>query len=116
MTDLEDVTAELRAVRRMLAVVVERLDAADKRANRNRLWTFLLALSVMGASLTGAWFVQDSRHERDRICEAVRGSAEALIAVTEKPADGEPRTPEEQKRRDALVEQYRALIAKGCPG
>lgn len=113
---MEELTSELRAVREMLGRVIERLDVADQRANRHTVFSALLALALLVSVSLGGWFLVDASNESGRICDAVRGSAEALIAVTERPSDGEPRTKEEQKRRDLLVADYRALIAKGCPG
>ena len=113
---MEELTRELRAVREMLGRIERRLDEADKRANRHSVFSALLALALLVSVSLGGFFLVDAAHENERICGAVRGSAEALIAVTERPSDGEPRTKEEQKRRDQLVAEYRSLIAKGCPG
>ena len=111
--ELIALTEELRRTTEMLAAVIIRLDEADQRANRHRLWTLLLALSVMAVTALGGFFVVDSRHERDRICEAVRGGfaqyTEALIAASERTP--EPRTPEEQERRDEAIRDFRREIA-----
>ena len=113
--EMRALTEELHAVNVMLGLVVDRLDASDRRASRHRLGSWLLAVALLVTLGLGAFFVVDGRNEDRRICQAVRGSAEALIAVTERPSDGEPRTPEQQERRDRLVAEYRALVARGCP-
>lgn len=113
--ELQALTEELHAVNLMLGRVVERLDKADRQHRRHRIGTVLLALTLAATIGLGAFFVVDASNEDRRICQAVRGSAEALIAVTERPSDGEPRTPGEQERRDQLVAEYRAMIARGCP-
>ena len=122
MTDLDDVTTELRALRSMLGVVLDRLDEADRRGDeadrrvsRNRLWTLLLAVAVIGGSLTGAYFVQDSREERARICSAMRGGfavyTDALVAASDPAA-----SPSEQKTRDQKERDFRAAVVAGLAG
>lgn len=123
MTDLDDVTTELRALRAMLGVVLERLDdadrrgdAADQRVARNRLWTLLLSLAVLGGSLSGAWFMKDSSEERGRICDAMRGGfavyTDALVAAN--PSEG--LSPEERRVRDRRERAFRQSVAAGLAG
>jgi hypothetical protein len=116
VTDIEDLTAELRAVRHMLGVVVERLEASERRANRQRMWTLMLALTVLVASGTGAYFVKDSRAERERICTAMRVGfdiyTDALVAASDKP----DLTDAEQEARDEQVRDFRRRVLAGMAG
>lgn len=61
-------TDELRATTSMLAVVVDRLDAADRRANRHRLWTGVIALCVLANAVLFAAFYADDQNDDESAC------------------------------------------------
>jgi hypothetical protein len=111
--EMTDLTAELRATKEMLHLLIERLDAAERRADRHRRWTRMQGLTIVAVVALGVVFFLDADDERDRICTAMRSGfdqyTEALIAVSATPQEGQPaRTPEEEARREAQIELFRA--------
>ena len=111
--ELIALTDELRRTTDLLATVIVRLDEADHRANRHRLWTVLLAVSLIAVTVLGGFVTVNAQHERERICVAVRGGfsryTEALIAASEGTAA--QRTPEQEERRAGAIKDFRREIA-----
>lgn len=68
--ELIALTEELQATRAMLSMLVERLDAADRRARHHRFGTFVLALVVAAVSVLGVWFFVAERDDDHRACLA----------------------------------------------
>lgn len=66
--ELIELTEELRATTKMLGKVTVRLDDADRRANRHRLWTGILALCVLANALLFGLFYRDDRSDDTTAC------------------------------------------------
>lgn len=93
--ELIALTEELAATRLLLARVIERLDAADKRAEaaekrerRHRFGTFVLALCVLGVAGLGAWFWTAEKDDDHRAClaanEARADIRNGIVSTVEK--------------------------------
>lgn len=117
--ELIALTEELRTTTSMLAVVVDRLDAADKRANRHRLQILIVAGCVVAVFLIG-WRTLDAlRTSRDesRIvsCQQDNDTAERINGLNDRNQDllrdavarGD-RTPAEQDEAEAFLAQQLA--------
>lgn len=109
--DLAALTEELHRTTLMLGKVLRRLDAAEKRANRQSLLTRLLAGTLaLSVVLNGAFFVY-AMNERERICAAMRGGfdefTDALVV-----AGDEQRTQAEQDARDKQEAEFRADVER----
>jgi hypothetical protein len=112
--ELLALTEELRATQVKLDQVLYRLDAADRRAHRHRLWTFVLAVTVIGTLVLGGLFWRDQTQQRIAACE--RGNAnradirEAIVGTIERLATGA--SPE---RREALLTDAEAYLLETLP-
>lgn len=91
--ELIALTDELRATQVKLDLVLDRLDAADTRANRHRLWTVVLALTVVVVVVLGGLFWRDQREQRITVCnrgnEAREDIREAIVGTIERLGAGE---------------------------
>jgi hypothetical protein len=98
----------------MLATVVDRLDAADRRANRHRLWTAVLAVTVVLVLVLGGLFWRDQTQQRIAACE--RGNTnredirEAIVGTIERLATGA--SPE---RLETLLTEAEAYLLETLP-
>lgn len=113
--ELIALTEELRRTTEMLGTVLARLDAADRRANRHRAWTILLAVTVGAVSALGGLFWIDQQQEREAAClranatkadirDAIVSTVELVVADTSDPASLRP-----------LVERIEADLLKRLP-
>ena len=112
--ELIELTTELRATQVKLDQVLRRLDAADARANRHRLWTFVLAATVVFALVLGGLFWRDQTQQRIAACE--RGNdtrediREAIVGTIDRLAAGA--SPE---RRGELLSEAGAYLLEALP-
>ena len=82
-------TEELHATALLLKKVVDRLDAADRRAKRHRFGTFLLALCLAAVVALGVWFYFDEREEDQQSCIDRRNGRLILRELVELSDDGD---------------------------
>lgn len=98
--ELVALTEELQATRQMLGVVLTRLDTADKRANRHRFMTTILALCVFAVAALGGLYAIDQRDDERRAClqanearadirQAIVNTVEVIVAGADDPSDFE---------------------------
>lgn len=91
--ELTALTDELRVTTEMLGRVVARLDEADRRANRHRLWTGVLALCVLCNAVLFGLFWENQRDEETASClraNATRADIrEAILDTVRTVATGE---------------------------
>ena len=113
MTDMEDLTAELRAVRAMLGTVVSRLEDAERRSREitsglslQRRNSRLLSVVLLAVVLLGAAAYQNARGERDRICSTLRSGFQAYTVALIGAGEGEDRTPEQEEARARTIERF----------
>ena len=100
--ELIALTEELRVTTVMLGKVVARLDEADRRANRHRLWTGVLALCVIANAVMFGLFYMDQRDQETAAClrsNATRADIrEAILNTVRTVATGD-----DQERLDAVL-------------
>jgi hypothetical protein len=87
--ELIALTDELQATRQMLTMLVDRLDAADRRARRHRFGTFLLALCLVAVTALGVLFWNNQRTAADRSCTDRRDARLVLRELVELSDDGD---------------------------
>lgn len=113
--ELIALTDELRATQVKLDLVLARLNAADKRANRHRVWTVVLALTVVVVVLLGGLFWRDQHEQRIVACE--RGNEtredirEAIVGTIERLAMG----TDDPERVAVLLEDVNAYLLETLP-
>lgn len=76
--ELIALTDELVATQAKLDLVLARLDAADTRANTHRVWTIVLAATVVVVVLLGGLFVWDDHQEDIAACRRGNESREDI--------------------------------------
>lgn len=107
-------TEELRTTTAMLSVVVDRLDAADKRATRHRLWTGVLACCVLANAVLFGLFWIDDRNDEVTAClraNAGRADIRASIAEAVRVAGGNS----DQDRVDAVIAEIDKRLRDTLP-
>ena len=92
-------TEELRITTEMLGKDIARLDEADRRANRHRVWTGVLALCVMANALMFGLFYKDDQNDDTASClrsNATRSDIrEAILETVRTVAAGRDTTADE---------------------
>lgn len=112
--ELLALTDELRATNAMLATVADRLDAADRRANRHRLYTGVLALCVLANAVLFGLFWKDDRADDTSAClRANAGRADIREAILETVRT--VATTDDQARLDAVLVKIDVSLRKTLP-
>lgn len=92
--ELIALTEELHVTTEMLGRVIARLDVADQRANRHRLWSGVLAMCVLAQLVLFGWFYADDRNDDTAAClraNATRADIrEAILDTVRTVAGGNP--------------------------
>ena len=112
--ELVALTEELRITTAMLAKVTVRLDAADRRANRHRLWTGVLALCVLANAVLFGLFWKDDRNDDTASClraNATRADIREAILETVRTVA----TSEDPDRLDAVLVKIDDSLRKRLP-
>ena len=81
--ELTALTEELRVTTQMLGKVIVRLDAADQRANRHRVWTGVLALCVAAVFLLGVWTFDLAKDTQAAVDQQQADRLEARVTACE---------------------------------
>lgn len=95
--ELIALTEELRVTTQMLGKVTARLDEADRRANRHRIWTGILALCVLANALLFGLFYRDDQSDDTSTClraNATRADIREAIAETVRTVTADSDNPE----------------------
>ena len=115
MTELVALTDELRVTTEMLGKVIARLDAADRRANRHRLWTGVLALCVLCNAVLFGLFYADDQNDDATGClraNATRADIREAILETVRTVSAGSENPE---RVDAVLMRIDESLRKTLP-
>lgn len=113
--ELIALTAELRTTTDMLGHVLERLDAADKRARRHRAGTWVLAATVIAISVLGVLFWQDQNQQAHHDClrskQTRRDIREAIVTSVEVVSVGSS----DPERAQDVIDRIEANLIKILP-
>lgn len=110
MTELQDLTRELQRVTVMLGQVLERLDAAEKRADKLHKMQRRLSVVTAAVVLIGSAFLWDAYKERERMCDAMRDGFDQFTAAM---VAAQEEAPDPQQVADFVSDLDRRLAACG---